>query len=214
MSAEASDALGRIVVLNGAPRAGKSSIASAIQETFEEPWMHFGVDVWRRMTPARYQPGIGLRPGGERPDLEPLIVVWYRAMYDTDAVHSRAGLNVVVDAGHHDSYSVPRNILFDCARRLDGLPALFVGVRCPVEVIMARRREAPDRYVTNSADEPVPEPVLRWEREVHRPGIYDLEVDTSRLSSQECAEAIRRRLENPPRPSALEKLLALAIQAD
>lgn len=53
----------------------------------------------------RYQPGIGLPPGGERPDLEPLIVTLYRAMYEAIATHSRLGLNVVADVGHHDAYS-------------------------------------------------------------------------------------------------------------
>ncbi|MEZ4569568.1 MAG: hypothetical protein R2849_04425 [Thermomicrobiales bacterium] len=125
---------------------------------------------------------IGLRPGGEGPDLEPLIETLYAALYESIAVHSRLGLNVVVDIGHHDSYSEPRHILASCARRLAGLPVLFVGVRCPIEVIMERRNAGqPGRehaYVKGTAADPVPEPVLRWQREVHRHGIYDLEVDT------------------------------------
>lgn len=65
---------GQIVILNGTPRSGKSSIAAAIQNTFEGVWMNLGVDWFKQMTPNRYQPGIGLRPGGERPDLEPLTL--------------------------------------------------------------------------------------------------------------------------------------------
>ena len=68
------DLCGQIVILNGAPRFGKSSIATAIQNVFDGVWMNLGVDRFMSMTPERYQPGIGLRPGGERPDLEPLIV--------------------------------------------------------------------------------------------------------------------------------------------
>jgi chloramphenicol 3-O phosphotransferase len=134
------DAPGQIVVLNGPPRSGKSSIARAIQNTFDGVWMNLGVDGFKQMTPERFQPGIGLRPGGERADLEPLVVTLYRAMYDAIAAHSRLGLNVVVDVGHHDGYSVPRGILPDCARRLGGLPAWFVGVRCALEVVMQRRQ--------------------------------------------------------------------------
>lgn len=33
--------------------------------------MNLGGDYFMKMTPEDYQPGIGLRPGGERPDLEP-----------------------------------------------------------------------------------------------------------------------------------------------
>ena len=52
-------AAGWVVVLNGAPRSGKSSIAAVIQETFDGPWMNLGVDVFsRQVTPPRYRPGI------------------------------------------------------------------------------------------------------------------------------------------------------------
>jgi chloramphenicol 3-O phosphotransferase len=55
-----SPAPGWVVVLNGAPRSGKSSIASAIQDTFNGPWLNLGVDVFsQRVTPPRYCPGMG-----------------------------------------------------------------------------------------------------------------------------------------------------------
>ncbi len=160
--------VGQIVILNGTPRSGKSSIATMIQNMFEGVWMNLGVDRFKQMTPQRYQPGIGLRPGGERPDLEPLIVILYRAMYETIALHSRLGLNVVVDVGHHDAYAVPRGILPTCARLLEGLPVLFVGVRCPLEVVMQRRRAtwpvstADDGSVPRSSD--TPSGALAWSR--------------------------------------------------
>ena len=56
--------LGKVVVLNGTPRSGKSSIASSVQDTFDGVWINLGVDSFMKMTPQRYQPGIGLRPGG------------------------------------------------------------------------------------------------------------------------------------------------------
>ncbi|MDP6701649.1 MAG: chloramphenicol phosphotransferase [Candidatus Latescibacteria bacterium] len=198
------DTPGQIVILNGTPRAGKSSIATAIQETFDGLWMNLGVDAFKGITPERYQPAIGLRPGGERPDLEPLIVALYAAMYESIAAHSRLGLNAVVDVGHHDSYATPRGILADCARRLDGLPVLFVGVRCPLETVLERRRTT--GYLADSAEDPVPDPVRRWQREVHIPGIYDLEVDTSQLSPAECATTIRQYLDDGPAPTAFQRL--------
>lgn len=201
---------GQIVILNGVPRSGKSSIVAVIQETFDGPWMNLGVDTFKeRVMPQRYGPGIGLRPGGERPDLEPLIPVFYAAMYESIAAHSRLGLNVVVDVGHHDGYSVPRSILADCARRLVGLPVLFVGVRCPIEVIWERHRNTWLKGQDLPADAPVPEPLHRWQREVHEPGIYDIEVDTSLLSPAECARAIRRHLDDGPAPSAFQQLSAM-----
>src|SRR5690242_142775 len=79
------DGPGQIVILNGPPRSGKSSIAVAVQTRFDGVWMNLGVDHFKQMTPDRFQPGIGLRPGGERPDLEPLVVRLYRAMYEAIA---------------------------------------------------------------------------------------------------------------------------------
>jgi chloramphenicol 3-O phosphotransferase len=198
------------VVLNGAPRAGKTSIARVIQETFDGPWMNLGVDVFsEHVTPRRYRPGMGLRPGGERPDIEALIPALYAAFYDSVAAHSRQGLNVVADVGHHDAYAVPRGTLADAARRLRGLPALLVGVRCPVEVIMARRDAGQPgrdgRYLTSGSGGQVPEPVLRWQRHVHQPGIYDLEVDTSTMTPRAAAALIQTRLAGP-RPTAFARL--------
>ena len=204
--------IGQIIILNGAPRSGKSSIVEAIQADFEGVWVNLGVDAYvRHITPARYRPGIGLRPGGERPDLEPLVPRFYAALYTSIAAHSRLGLNVVAEFGHHDGYSQPLGILADCARLLAGLPVLFVGVRCPLDVVMQRRlSEGPERlgtYVKVEAGMPVPTPVIAWQEQVHRPGIYDLEVDTSVRSPEACAEEIRQLLAGGlPHPTAFERI--------
>ncbi|MGY5802785.1 chloramphenicol phosphotransferase CPT family protein [Rhizobium sp. LEGMi12c] len=208
--------LGQIVILNGAPRSGKSSIVEAIQADFEGVWVNLGVDAYvRHITPPRYRPGIGLRPGGERPDLEPLVTRFYAALYASIAAHSRMGLNVVAEFGHHDSYSQSLGILADCARLLTGLPVLFVGVRCPLDIVMQRRlAEGPERrgtYVAVERDMPIPAPVIAWQDHVHQPGIYDLEVDTSVKSPKACAEEIRQLLSRGlARPLAFERL-ALGI---
>jgi len=208
---------GQIVILNGAPRAGKSSIVKVIQDTFEGVWMNLGVDTFARgVTPKRYQPGIGLRPGpgpqfgGDAPELEPLVPTFYAALYESIAAHSRLGLNVVTDVGHHGA--IHPDILPHCARRLAGLPVLLVGVRCPTEEIIKRRNQADrgDSYAVGTDDDPVPPSVILWQEEVHKPGIYDLEVDTSLLGPQDCAEEIRQRLAEGPPGTAFQQLVERA----
>ena len=192
---------GQIIILNGAPRSGKSSIVKVIMDTFDGVWINLGVDSSKQLTSQRYSPGIGLRPGGDlSTTIEPLVPVLYAAMYESIAAHSRLGINVVVDVGHHDAYSESRGILFDSARRLCGLPVLFVGVRCPIDVIVERRQKTwdPNRGLDQH--------IRRWQREVHIPGIYDIEVDTSRCSPQESADKIRQFLEECPRLSAFDQL--------
>lgn len=189
---------GTVIVLNGAPRSGKSSIATAIQQTFDGAWLNLGTDVFAGVVPPGLRPGIGLRPDAEAPAVEEALPALYAALYDSIAAHARHGFNVVVDVGHHDAYSRPLGVLADAARRLAGLAVLFVGVRCPLEVIM-QRRDAGERggersYEQSGPHGEVPEAVRRWQEEVHRDKSYDVEVDTSVLSADECAERIRRRL--------------------
>lgn len=203
--------LGKIIVLNGAPRSGKSSIVERIQATFTGVWMNLGADVFvQHVTPERYRPGIGLRPSdGERPDIEALLPALYAAFYDSVAAHARNGLHVVADVGHHDAYSRPLGLLPEAARRLDGLPVWLIGVRCPVEVIVERREATVAGYVApRDPDGRIAAPVLRWQDEVHQPGIYDLEVDTSINSPTQSAQQIERHLEQGPPPSAMAKLRA------
>ena len=81
-----------IVVLNGVPRSGKSSIARALQASSEEPWMNLGVDAFAHITPERFRPGIGLRPGGGRPDLEAHLPMLFDALYASVIALHRCGL--------------------------------------------------------------------------------------------------------------------------
>lgn len=180
---------GQILLLNGTPRAGKSSIIEVIQRDFDGVWINLGVDRYMPMIPQQYQPGIGLRPGGERPDMEAMIERMYLALYDSIAAHSRRGLCVAADVGHHDAYASGMRLLPRCASILAGLPALFVGIRCPLEEVL-RRREA--TWGSGALpDGSAPAPVQRWQETVHAHGVYDLEVDTSRSSPEECAAVIR-----------------------
>ena len=185
------------MILNGVPRSGKTSIAQALQQRAPGVWVNFGVDASINALPERFRPGIGLRPGGERPELEDLVVVLYAALWESVAAYSQLGLNVVVDVGLHDAYSIPRRIVSDAAARLEGLPVLIVGVRCPTEVIWQRRLDSWGQ-VQEAADEQDAAAVQRWQSAVHMHLAYDLEVDTSSLSAEQCADAIVVRLSGPP----------------
>ena len=119
-------------------------------------------------------------------------------------------IHVVFDVGHHDAYSVPLGILSNSARQLQGVPVLFVGVRCPLEVIMERRRATWSGG--NADDDSVPQAVRLWQQAVHVPGTYDLEVDTSVLSPDGCAEVIHRYLNDGSRALAFQQLAAPAAE--
>jgi chloramphenicol 3-O phosphotransferase len=208
---------GRIVILNGPPRSGKTSIAKAIQKRSPELWMNLGVDGHISAMSPYYTPGVGLRPQriedqAQDParvplaDLEDLVPTLYAALYESIAAHARLGINVASDVSHHDCYSRPRGILADCVRRLRGLPVLFVGVLCPVEVVWERRKATwgQDRASVDAGTRSSVELGHRAAHEHH----YDIELDTSILSPGECAEAILSRLAEGPPGAIFERLSA------
>ncbi len=184
---------GRIVILNGAPRSGKTTLARAIQSHISGFWINWGVDAFNASLPVALFPGIGLRPGGERPDLEPHVAALYGAFFAHMARLAHAGFDVVADLGMHADYSVPFDPMTILGDELAGLSVLLVGVDCDLNTIMARRNADPQngRYLGGSD---VPPPVARWQEAVHRGKTYDLRVNMAMLTPEDCARHIAERL--------------------
>jgi chloramphenicol 3-O phosphotransferase len=73
----------------------------------------------------------------------------------------------------------------------------LIGIRCPLDVLVERERSRKNRTLGQAAAQfPL----------VHRHGVYDLEVDTSLMSVEECAVAIKARVESDVPPSAFKRL--------
>lgn len=199
--------VGTILVLSGPSRAGKSTIAARVQDALDGIWMHIGMDLHIQATPPRYKPGIGLRP--MRPqdaravegrvsygDLVDAVPALYAALYGSAAAHARNGLNVVMDVYHHDNYPKTLGTLDIAKRELAGLPSLFIGVNAPLDVIWDRRGQTWGQH-RDTVDEDVRRAV-----EMHDVAAqalrYDIELDTSVLSPDECVGRIARRLAEGP----------------
>jgi chloramphenicol 3-O phosphotransferase len=188
---------GRIIILNGTSSSGKTSIVSALQDCLEEPFLNAGIDKFIWMLPRRYL---------DRPLWDEVLGLATEAglvgqrlmsgMHQIIAALSRAGNNVVAD-----HVLVERRWLEECARLFSELPALFVGVRCPLEVLEGREAARRDRTLGQArAQFPL----------VHAHGVYDLEVDTSQSSVEACALQIKQRLEDG-RPADAFKRLRQAV---
>lgn len=96
------------------------------------------------------------------------------------------------------------DILASCASIVADVPVLFVGVRCPIEVVMQRRTAAwGSGYDAGGS---IPLPIRPWQQAVHRSWTYDIEVDTSQAGPSECAAAISERLVTGPPGTAFAKL--------
>ncbi|MBO9588682.1 chloramphenicol phosphotransferase [Devosia sp.] len=202
MSSSDATRLGRVVILNGAPRSGKSSLARAIQTSVPGTWLNTGVDSFVATLPQGLTPGIGLRPGGERPDLEPAVTRLYDLLFATIRLQAEAGFDIVADLGMHEDYSVPLGILDRAASVLGPLGALLIGVDCDIDEIMRRRNADPQGGFYATGDIPPP-PVLRWQDGVHRGKDYDLRLDMGRLTPEQGVTQIAALLADPPASPAL-----------
>jgi chloramphenicol 3-O phosphotransferase len=181
---------GRIIYLNGASSAGKTSIALELQKVLREPHLLLGIDTFIRMFPPRlFGSADGWRfvdagDGALRVERGIYAQRAFDAMYDAVTALSLGGSHLIFD----DVMTSP-----DLLRRLleawRGREVLLVGVRCPVEVVEARERARGDRAIG----------LARGSSAIaHQYLEYDVEVDTNALSPTACAEAIVHFLQTQP----------------
>jgi chloramphenicol 3-O phosphotransferase len=183
---------GRVIVLNGTSSAGKSTLSRALQARLHGPWLGVGIDTVVFALPTAYLnlPGwadvfryVPAEPGSQAPFRIETGELGHRlieGMHRMVAGLADAGLSVIVDHVLLEPAWLP-----DLARRLAGHEVLFVGVRCPLDVVVAREAARKDRTIGQAA--------AHFER-VHVAGGYDLEVDTSRSTAEQAASAIAAAL--------------------
>lgn len=179
---------GTILLLNGTSSSGKTSLVKALQTLLPEPFLDAGLDRFLWMLPKRYldRPlwddvlGLATEAGAAGRQLA-------TGMHHAIAELSRRGCHVVAD-----HVLVEPAWVEECARLFHNLPAWLVGVHCPLAVLEERERARRDRTLGQAA--------AQFPR-VHAHGVYDVEVDTSRQSPEECARQIIGRMQagEPPR---------------
>jgi len=194
---------GTIIILNGTSSSGKSCLVRALQEQQAEPCLDAGLDKFLWMLPRRYlnDPEYWQQIFTYRYRLEenetiidsiapaPYGDLLVRGMHRAQAELARGGNNLVAD---HVLICEPW--VADCAACLADLPAWLIGVRCPLEVLEARECQRKDRTLGQAR--------AQFDA-VHAHGIYDFEVDTSMMSPENCARAIRQHIGDGSTPQAL-----------
>ena len=179
---------GRVIVLNGTSSSGKSTLMRALQARLDGAWLGVGIDTVVFALPKAY---LDLPLWGEVFRYVPVeavgnapfrIVTGELGHRLIDGLHrmvaslADSGLSVIVDHVLLEEAWLP-----DLAHRLSGHEVLFVGVRCPLDVVIERERERRDRTIGQAA--------AQFDV-VHRACGYDLEVDTSLLGPDEAAAVI------------------------
>ena len=202
-------ASGRIILLNGASSAGKTTLAITLQQLLPEPWHHIALDQFRDGIAGRYRglnspegtPGArGLNVVPTRLNGEMVTEVRFgdlgkqmlRGMRRAIAAFAREGNNVIID----DLMFEP-GFLHDYLEVLTEFDVLFVGVRCSLTVTNEREAQRPGRFPGTATS--------HFDR-VHSDSVYDIEVDTSEKTPYACAREIVARLDSPVPPDAFETL--------
>lgn len=179
----------RIILLNGAGSAGKTSIAKALQTITRTPFLHIAMDSFLEMLPEVYQ---------DHPDTfryEPLV----EDSHPSIAIHTgplgaklmsgmRAAIAALADSGNDlivdDVLVGGVQELADYRQRLATHALITVGVHAALVVIEAREKARGDRLIG----------LARWQfPRVHAGMTYDIEIDSSLASPEACAQAIRDR---------------------
>lgn len=197
---------GKLVVLNGGSSAGKTSLAHALQDQFEEPYLLLGIDAFwfsipprqldlDRVEPRYYTWRVYEENGKEYfeivpgPILDQVMAGRYRAI----RAYLDLGLNVIAD-----EVLWKCQWLEDALRLLDGYEVYLIGVEVSDSEGARREHDRGDRHEG-------------WNRgsarAAHRNcGRYDLEVDTTSLSPAAAANKIKDMLESGTPPTAFAAL--------
>jgi chloramphenicol 3-O phosphotransferase len=173
---------GRVVLLHGTSSSGKTTVARAVQRISEDPWILLGTDTfWNAIDGRWMEHGSHARDGFLWTEDASIVAgpVGQRVaagMRAAVAAVARAGNDVLVD----DVFVDP-TWLDEWRVALAEVEWLLVGVHAPVGVLEERERARGDRIAGEAAAQ----------IEVVHSGIeYELTVDTSVQSPEECADAI------------------------
>lgn len=179
---------GRILFLQGASSAGKTTLANALQVSLDECWWILEADDIARMTPTSDRTGWWNPAPEERPhpswDPGLRLSRWFDGYFGCLATIAKTGTNVMAVGGW-----LQTSQLQQLAHTLDGLDALCVGVYCPLEELERREILRGDR----------PSGYARSQHElVHTHAPYDAEVNTVAQTTEEAMSVIRQALAAPP----------------
>jgi chloramphenicol 3-O phosphotransferase len=166
---------GRVILLNGSPSAGKTTIARALWAELEPPHWYRSIDDFREGYLVRHW------DEGPRPKWDDLVSGFVRSVAE------------MAWAGHHvitESVILPRwvDTYLDA---FDGLTVVLVGVRCPLGVAQERERRRTDRR-----GGPIDLAVPDFDA-LHRDVSYDVDFDTSVTPIADAVRLIRDQLRSP-----------------
>jgi chloramphenicol 3-O phosphotransferase len=170
---------GKIILISGTSSSGKSTLAKGLQKSLADPFLHLQLDSYIEMLP--------------RTDDWEMFQRMVRGLNRSIAVMTEEGNNLIVDHVLIDNAWLEQLIELLSERYV-----LFVGLDCPLEELEHResKRDARRQGFARQQFE-----------NIHTDKIYDLKLDTSVLSAEECVERVLE-FYNGSQPRAFVKMYA------
>ncbi len=200
-------AQGKVILLNGTSSSGKTTIAYALAELIDQPWLVMGLDFCIDMLPSKYcgtnktaHNGFFYEQHFATPSSAPIVTMTTGIIGDkiTNLVPHivllivRQGLNVIVDEVILDDYHFLQYVnLFHY------LTVYSIGITCDLAVLEQRERDRHNRLPG----------LARGQLESIHTGIryYDLMLDTTHNDTMVIAENIINFMKKNVTPTAFKE---------
>jgi len=177
----------QIIYLNGPSSSGKSSLAKALQAVLDPPFLHIGIDKIIGMMPEKVNHWSGgpaslgyswkesTDPyGNHTQELQagPFAMDVFEAYREIVVLLAKRGFHLIIDdvAFGKEEVDYWREVL-------KPFSVLYVGVKASVETLELREKQRGDRMLGSARAQFY---------QVHIGNHYDVELDTSVLSVEEC----------------------------
>jgi chloramphenicol 3-O phosphotransferase len=176
---------GRILLLNGASSSGKSSIGRALLPLLPDPWFLVPVDAIGAMRSTVHTRAL------DDAEITAMLRRTRLGYHRTVAALASAGNDVIMDYPLSEPWRRA-----ELLTTLDDYDVTLIEVRCAPEELDRRERARGDRPIG----------LARSQTSVYGIGDFDIVVDTTSDSADECATVITQALNTLSCPKAFDRL--------
>ena len=184
----------QIIYLNGPSSCGKTTLAKALQESLDEPFLHIGIDKVIGMMPSKLNawegsisvPGFSWKPSIDETghpvqelQIGPFAQKMCQALKLIVLALAKEGHSLIIDdvAFGKGEVDLWKEILCD-------YKVLWIGLSTPLPKLEERERRRKDRTAGSARAQYF---------KVHKDVLYDLEFDTDQESVETIVQAIQER---------------------
>lgn len=191
--------MSKIIYLNGPSSSGKTTLAKALQELLEKPFLHIGIDKIIGFMPEKlnnwtgeYVPeGFSWEPATD-PTGHPVFQVHAgpfakritKTLKDIARLLASQNYNLIID-----DVSIGIIQVEEWRQTLKDFDIVYIGVITPLPILEERERSRGDRFLGGARGQYF---------KVHENVSYDLEIDTHTHSLEENLAKIKRLLAKKP----------------